>query len=687
MLTPPDLSYKRILQHGTEQCIKALESLGRQTGSNLRASLPIAFDLILDHMATTLVRLSHARFLATEQSTKNPWRFYFWPGYDTVLLADEIRRFTLKESFNNSSIDGGRTYCDKCVFEDFKVEQCVNCRRPSLSSVAFSLILKHYSTDQINGFDFVPGSTHAWISKLDAVLQRDESPLYVLAVTRDRLRLRDSETILQIGLANDGRGWGHEMAAVLSDKSIVRGSSWPTPASDVDYQLDAATRQMADEIRLLLYDIWLAATLYVRSGHLSRAVESLDDFVTNAVDSRALTRGSLNNLIKRSLMLLSRQELDQLGVRFDAFRFWYSLGLHPAPAPANTTVRPDLGSAMFLSTYSLSPRYLETARTWIQSIYLLMRSFEVACLSQIKSTRDAFDAFSHEVKKLAEPLNNRWIQPIGNWFDLEDLPAASPCSLGKLGRVQLNPDLNDVADSILVAPVGELVLYLGKALRFWSMSENPKDLPFDLSAINSFGDLTAEAWKLARDVMVVHSLKGDGFQSDLEARQLRTRLSRVTLVFDKQRPVCEDNCDALAFRGAAVLDDGELAWLTRLLAAIFTNCLQHGDPFTPVKVSFVEVTPMTYEMTVVNAPLPPPEKILESLRDYCGFDSETALEVRHRFRYGRSGISSLTKIASTLRTVELCLQELGGGVVNEWPAATPIGIVRTRVTWTLRRHE
>ena len=687
MPTAQLLSYKRILQLGTDQCIRELKALGRETGSNLRATLPIAFDRILQHMANTLVRLSHAKHLATEESSRPPWRFYFWPGYDTVLRSDEVQRFTLKESFGSTTIDGGRTYCDKCAFEEFTVAQCDDCRRPSLSAVAFALILKHYSTDQLNGFEFAPGSTHAWISKLESVLQQDQSPLYVLAATRDRVKVVVSETILQIGLGHDGRGWGHQMAAVLGDTSILKGPPWPAPVGELDYPTDTATKEIVREVRLLLYDIWLAATLYVRGPHLSRAVESLNDYVTNAVANRALTRGSLAALIERSRMLLSNEELGDLAVRHDGYRYWYSLGLHPAPAPANTTVRPDLGSAMILSTYGLSSRYLETARTWTQSVYLLMRSFEVACLSQIKSTKDAFDAFAHEVKKLAEPLNNRWIQPIGHWFDLVDPRTRGPHSPGKLGRAQLDSALKAMPDSILVAPVGELVMFLGKALRFWSMSENLKDLPFDLNAIHSFGDLTVQAWQLARDVMVVHSLKGDGFRNISEIQQLRTLLSVLTSVFDRQRPVFGGNCDVMPVRGDGFLTDAELAWLTRLLAAIFTNCLQHGDLFTPVTVNLGQLRPLTYEMAVLNARLPPPEKVWQSLREDCGLDADTATAVRHRLRYGRSGLGNLTKIASTLRTVELCIQELGGGAVNEWPTTNPTDTVRTRVTWTLRRPE
>lgn len=656
-----------ILEGGTSRCLKVLEGIRDQGPMAMQDSLPKAINEILELMADTLARLAYEHLDREEGLSRAPWRFCFWPGYDTVLLQESVNRFSLRESHDELEFKSGRVYCDCCVGRGVE-RRCEECQGVSLTGVAFSYALSDHPEDKLNGKHFTPGSTHRWLSNMTAQLAIDETPLFYLTVgLHPPLGGGSSEKAhLKVPLKSERGAFGQELSTVLSDPQIIRCEKWPVPLLGGS-EPDIGESRLAHEIRKRLYDIWLSATFAEDTNALENSIAGLRAFVEERIASLELDSSSLDGLLKRVESIAPSRWPKKPFWRPDPFRVWANIAFHPIPTPANISAPGTIGSAMFLSTHKLSDEFMRAARSWIQFIFLTIRNFETACLSGESGIELAFEAFAHEVKKLAGPLNKRWLRPVGDFFEVRGLQDGTNRPLVRLGSIEFDESAASIASAMLFAPVGRIATSLGTLLQFWSMSDRLVDLPFALQRLNTFESLVAQCWQVAREILIVHALKGEPMEDLRDIQAVKRLLDTMLRIFGENAPKCCCDCESLELRGTVGLSDSHLPWLARLLTAIFSNCIQHGNPIQSPTVELVPLRDGQYQLEVRNSWMPPRSILSTAIRERYALDSAFCANLCRVISAGSVGQGQLFKVANTRKTVGLCLDQLGGGKIIFWP--------------------
>jgi len=372
------------LRKGGRDCIEDLKKVaGIENPSDPRFAAQ--YRAVLLKVGLTLFKAS--RPFLEEEWSNSELNFYFWPGYESLLIGEiGNRRLTLIESSSGRpvpcgvglSLDGTPAYegSNTSIWFERALTKCVGHGD------------HHHQT-------FVPGSTHAWISQSNLRVRPPATKTDVKTgrsgfLTALEISLSNCESakvdrgILSIEL-DEGRfeSWAATIARYLNGTYLESSLKWPVP-------LEAPVEKnngLAAEIRLDLYNIWLAACFGIDWS------EEWRDKVFAILRSQ-----NLECLIER-LNVPKDNALD----RSPACRHWYTLKLQKT-LELNGELQP-LGSAMFLSSARLSPAYLYLASSFVNEMYFRMRDLESTIQARDQGQKEKEIQVLQKYKALAQELS------------------------------------------------------------------------------------------------------------------------------------------------------------------------------------------------------------------------------------------------------------------------------------------
>lgn len=388
---------QKILNRGQKACWAKLETLADKSDDERMEKLRDTLLDILDTMAQYLFVVSRVPEMHRETGGPTPVGsadFYFWPGYDSIILPE--RRVMHLKDWGPARIAVGMGF-DLTGFDlassvkrlEAGTQNDLSLPGCALAALVFDQVLNSASaSDLLDGQPFTPGGTHGWAASGDVVLP-DDSGLEVLTISYDHGSANMRQGMVEITLpASSPETWGFSVSNAITS---LRGPRWPyVPLDAPDATIQDQRFQSAREI---LYNIWLLSVFgEAWSSHNSRVF-------AHAI--HRLTDLRLSNLPEQLPKFLA----SDLRLTPDLFKFWYTLALPRGldlPQLKRQGIEPELGSAMFLTTYQLSDDFLALASQWVQGIYLGMRQFELADpLATYGEERQA-SVFAHQTVHLVE---------------------------------------------------------------------------------------------------------------------------------------------------------------------------------------------------------------------------------------------------------------------------------------------
>jgi methylase of polypeptide subunit release factors len=213
-------------------------------------------------------------------------------------------------------------------------------------------------------------------------------------------------------------------------------------------------------------------------------------------------------------------------------------------------------------------------------------------------------AFSHETKHVISALDDRWlIDPdrINTTVGGDAFTAGKECITDK--------DLEEI-DGWRIAPLPGLINNAGRMLRLWSQTTRPSDV-FSSEIPSTWEDYIGQCWELAKAALRSFAVSGDNltYKESFTAAQ-----KRLNYVDNLPSPQISRRVDVGLLPQPALRQDDDTPakanWmhLTRLLVAVFGNCLRHGYHDKSVCIS-LNVRDELLSIEVTN------EKILESEKE------------------------------------------------------------------------
>jgi hypothetical protein len=449
--------------------------------------------------------------------------------------------------------------------------------------------------------DFMPGSTHSWISELRRTgpsLSGGSLRVLVVGSRPSESAARDRITGI-CGVfppAERFDEWGEFIARGLNERFRI---SWPYRQQDDGF----------DPVRYQLYNIWLSATLQPLERLQAGLVEALEKFLSHQFENRPQITGltaHLRRALQQQEKILADPRYANEYSRADmlAHGRWYTLAID-APLGAITQSltqsgvevhAAELGSAMIISSRSLPIAYLLIAQEWITSMYQSFRELESSILSRELANADMIGAFSHEVGKLGTGLLQKWIRPLSDIFGGDLGPQDRTYGWSEPPfSISIPPAEREFVSQWRIATVPPLFENMAFMLAVWSGSRN-LPVTFGLGSVQKLAleSLVAELIPKARAVAAARWMANAGAPATLEqakhltqkfyehlgvniAQFRRKALERCPLTVLLTEPARNPAASATVRRCSSLF--------IRLLMALFTNAAYHADPKFPIEVS------------------------------------------------------------------------------------------------------
>ncbi len=267
-------------------------------------------------------------------------------------------------------------------------------------SVFFNLLLHRLAPP---GCDFIPGSTHRWLlENMDLKIQSEdvERPLKGLAIHYEDEGDRGPgfKTYFPIRLlAKDLIVSGPYIGAKL-DEISQNQCRWPIPVFDPPDGENDNNLLM----RRFLYSPWLSS-VFAPHRIVEMDLQQWGAFWTEG-DTNITPPDYLKEYFTLGKTRLERMSapLRALLLHWAQYNHWLSLALDEAPETRQSqTVDGDkssLGSLMLFSGRRLSTTFLTVVRSWVQEIYLLLRSHESVLVAAEVSEKEQRYQFAHDAK-------------------------------------------------------------------------------------------------------------------------------------------------------------------------------------------------------------------------------------------------------------------------------------------------
>jgi hypothetical protein len=253
--------------------------------------------------------------------------------------------------------------------------------------------------------EFIPGSTHRWLSEYDVHVD-GPSPRGLIVNYATASKTIQSNFFLSVDLEKRLDKVGPRIGNFLD--RVVKEPTWRWPAV-----LSGADQQMSHlQLRRAMYTPWLMAVF---------TPKRTKDSIATALNLLTPTLDKDTDYLKRRLEYVrgtaeSVGEIDTRAVSFiikcSSYRHWYSLVLDAAPGKLglqlDSTIlkTPDvsLGTAMLFSGKPLRQDFLTLIRNWLQEVLLLLRESEGSAAAvetgELKQAFDQYSAISHEFKDI-----------------------------------------------------------------------------------------------------------------------------------------------------------------------------------------------------------------------------------------------------------------------------------------------
>jgi methylase of polypeptide subunit release factors len=289
-------------------------------------------------------------------------------------------------------------------------------------------------------------------------------------------------------------------------------------------------------------------------------------------------------------------------------------------------------------------------------------------------------SFSHEVRHVSNAMSGTWVLPANDLFDCQVIPESD--SSGKIGRMLLYDEslLNDLG----VAPIRNVVNTASSQISLWCMTSNPSDLPFHQQRPEKLEEFVHYCWDSAVDVVLLHAFRSQSPSSAANIKRIQQRRAILKQVLGKKPEVLGQ--EEFPTIGWDVKNADTVAF-ARVLIALFTNCIQHGDPAKVANVTFERREKSEWLLTFTNDKRRADDEVSEDITKEFGADS--AKVVLSYIKVAASRISSLEdsplgslepaktdtteadeeddeRRFSTPKIIGVCLAHLKGNIID-WP--------------------
>jgi hypothetical protein len=244
--------------------------------------------------------------------------------------------------------------------------------------------------------------------------------------------------------------------------------------------------------------------------------------------------------------------------------------------------------------------------------------------AQILASKRLQGVIGHEVKKVAVALTEDWAPRAERLFEITvsestNIPDQLSRNLSKaeqappetVGHIVLKPRYSFLKSDLGVLPFRTQVQVAGKSLRFWSYANKITDQPFPdkLRSPQTWDALIQACWETACEQIILFALTGRGASTPQDVESRSRDICDLKKLFEAQRPQGHQwNPENLQHVSCNWLSSdpkewGQLFALSRVLIALFGNCLQHGNLFFPVEVGVERTKSIRgneYHMRIVN---------------------------------------------------------------------------------------
>jgi len=346
--------------------------------------------------------------------------------------------------------------------------------------------------------------------------------------------------------------------------------------------------------------------------------------------------------------------------------------------------------AWFVPSSRRKLRHEEAANHLLQVMWVLLTA-SYSAISEQEFERLAkskvTENFAHEVKKVSTALTSEMIAPAYEFFELKQSRNPSAAFGGKLGRIELASDMQDVLndEDLGITFFQQSVASTGSMINFWCQDPNISDAAGVVGGeYKNIRSLVNACWRvcinnlpvfaLARKISIDRFNPVKTIPSIAEMKQDEAALRG--LFWDEIIVDGHYKFPALAWQDT-VANKGaikETTWLVRLFLALLNNCAAHSNPAFPVRIKFTpDKIPSKYIIEVIN-----------KRRDKTGADKASIIAALvHKgvdAEQAQSGLELLAiaapareriKVAKfgTREVVKSCLEQLKGEMIN-WPPDT-----------------
>jgi hypothetical protein len=619
--------------------------------------------------------------------------FYFWPGYKSILGSKSTERVQILPS-NYKTLYGGigfesnpelsrESYIELLKEGDYS-EKEYGIYDLSNASVWFNALLTPHEEDTFpDNSQFEPGGTHSWMAKGNINLS-DNSALEILAVViSDKGDFTSREGIAKICLnENECQNWGERIAARLNTgRNLLDG--WPAKHLPETQHTEIELEDL-QEISEKLYSIWVAATF--DPNWKIKGTQWVLDYAKHFDEEKGLS--NLSNRIRNLLNAANGTEeekpeasgLDQSNgdelirgiteCRKKNFRHWYTVALkHTVRFREIMNFSSELGSAMMFLSHEVDPLFFSIVKPWIESIYLELRSVEGAILieeaGRERGKSQTGKAFGHEVKHVATAVSAGWLPEIDHLFEVELFDKMKGLPDNKIGRIQLE---REFASDMGVAPVTDIIQIAGELITLWCFNDNPADVPFSMDKPEKFDSFLDHCWQTAIKALIVHALSSSAPYNRDRIRDIRSIRNNIKRIYGSKLKIVSA-CPFPKINWGA--ECKETAWLARVFIALFSNCIQHGDPARCVKVNLWRLESGKFECSIENHPRRKDDNlILQDLIDAGSLDDKLKMALNYLKSAMARSKSMERGSFGTRSVVNLGLEQLNGKITY-WPESSP----------------
>ena len=287
---------------------------------------------------------------------------------------------------------------------------------------------------------------------------------------------------------------------------------------------------------------------------------------------------------------------------------------------------------------------------------------------EIKGQESRSKILGHEVKHISNAMSRNWIRPVKELFEIED-KLNSQASTDKIGRIEIwNQDIKE--EDLGITPFRNLVAAAGRLINFWSMLDNPADIPFAKDKSLNIEEFLKNCWEYALNNIIMQAFTNEN--PNIQERIIHLNNIKAVIKDIHNEPIFKIDDNFLICWNTNLEASDSTVWLARVFIALFTNCIKHSDPSENIEVTieYQNQDECLYKVILTDVYIDKEKEEWNKTAEKClldkGYPKKKIEESLHYFDKVRDKLKYIDNetTLSTKVVVEECLEKIKGKLLN-----------------------